>query len=73
MNEKEKKRGDFIQLYRRKLQNDLEDMGYPGGKENKASSIRVHRNEALIIDAGSELSGLTGDSTSKTRREAAQQ
>ena len=67
MNKKGTKREDFIQLYRRKLQNDLDDMGYPGGKETETGSKPV-----LIIDAGSEISRQSGDSDSRKRRKAVQ-
>ena len=68
MSKKEPKRESFIQLYRRKVQHDLDNMGYPGGKETEAGS----RPAVMIIDAGSKLSSRTGDSPSRKRRKAMQ-
>ena len=60
-------REKFIQQYRRKLQNDLDNMGYPGGIDNEAG-----RTKPFIIDAGRELSNPKQDSGSQKRRQALQ-
>jgi hypothetical protein len=58
-------RQKFIQLYRSKLQNDLDNMGYPGDPK-----MDTGNNPPLIVDAGTELSNRKGDSVSINRRKA---
>jgi hypothetical protein len=67
MNKEANNREKFIQQYRRKLQNDLDKMGYPGGIDSEDGS-----KKPLIIDAGSELSNPKQDSGSQKRRQALQ-
>jgi hypothetical protein len=55
-------RQKFIQLYRSKLQNDLDNMGYPGDPKMDAGN-----NPPLIIDAGSKLPDLNRDDASRTK------
>lgn len=69
MSKQTPKREHYIQLYRRKLQTDLDNMGYPGGQE-PGLGHQAHTPEALIIDAGSELSRQAGDSAPRPRRRA---
>jgi hypothetical protein len=68
MSKQDPNREAFIQLYRKKLQNDLQRMGYLGAKEDSSGS-----NQPLIIDAGSELPNLDKGTASRTRPEAVQQ
>jgi hypothetical protein len=68
MSKEANNREKFIQQYRRKLQNDLDNMGYPGAIDNESGS-----KKPVIIDAGRELSNPKRDSGSqKQRREALQ-
>jgi hypothetical protein len=67
MSKEASSRENFIQQYRRKLQNDLDKMGYPGGSDSEDGS-----NKPLIIDAGSELSNPKRDSGLQKRRQALQ-
>jgi hypothetical protein len=73
MSKNKKNRDNFIRLYRRKLQNDLDDMGYLGGKGMDAGSRLAQTENPLIIDAGSELSGREVDSASRAPRSAVRQ
>jgi len=64
-------RAKFIQLYRRKLQNDLDDMGYPSGKDLDAGNRS--ELEALIMNFRSQLSDQAVDSASRINRAVAQE
>ena len=63
MSKQAPKREPFIQQYRRKLQTDLDNMGYPGG------SSAGQPSEPLIIDASRELSRQTGETLSRKGRQ----
>lgn len=67
------KRVKFIQQYRQKLQQELDKMGYPGGKQSKPAGELVDEEPPALFDAwdnvhsGSDDSSTT-DPSSQTRR-----
>ena len=68
MSKQDPNREAFIQLYRKKLQNDLQRMGYLGAKEDTTGS-----NQPLIIDTGSELPNLEKESALRIQPRVVQQ
>ena len=66
-NKKSGKRAGFIQMYRRKLQNDLDAMGYPGAEETETSPHPAV-DESLVIDAWGQVCQQTQDPSSMCRR-----
>ena len=49
------KRTNFIKLYRRKLQHELNDMGYPGSKETADDGRAIDGSIGVVIDAGKSM------------------
>lgn len=66
-NKKSGKRASFIRMYRRKMQNDLDAMGYPG-REEAESSPHTAVDESLVIDAWGQVCQQTQDPSSMCRR-----